>query len=182
MASHMITSGLGAMIPFLEDGDVIALHPDDHALALDAIKHARVVHRHVLFGYDFDDLLRHHAASQCSDIMQFSSTSSSPVISLAPLSCWIGDRWTYSSLANSPICDLMVAYSSSSTEALAPLTRSSAILKAMPVSFSASASGSVSPAIPGTPPSPSFSCVAANSSQARKAMYSGTSESGNVRF
>jgi hypothetical protein len=45
---------------------------------------------------------------------------------------------TYSSPANSPICDLMAAYSSSSIDALASLTRSSAILKAIPVSFSVS--------------------------------------------
>jgi hypothetical protein len=87
---------------------------------------------------------------------------------------------TYSSLVNSPICVLTAAYSSSSTVAFASLTRSSAILKAMPVSFSVSMSWSASPATRGAPPSPSFSCVAVNASHARKAMYNGTSESGNV--
>jgi hypothetical protein len=176
---YTITSQFRATI--LSTLDIIVSHSNDHALALDAIEHARVVHRHILFGYDLDDLLRHHTTSQCSNIVQFSSTSSSPIDMLASSSCWVGVVWTHSSLINSLICVLIVAYSSSSMEALAPLTRSSAILKAMPVSFSASTSGFFSPAIPGAPPNPSFSCVAANSSQARKAMYRGTSESGNVR-
>jgi hypothetical protein len=63
--------------------------------------------------------------------------------------------YTYSSRAYSPICDLMVAYSSSSMEAFASFTRSFAILNAIPVSFSESASGSLSPATRGAPPRPS---------------------------
>jgi hypothetical protein len=82
-SSHITTPRLAAVIPFLDIVDVTASHPNDHALALDAIKHARVVYRHVLFGYDFDDLLRHHAAGQRSDIVQFSSTSPSAVGVLA---------------------------------------------------------------------------------------------------
>ena len=43
--------------------------PQDRALALHSIEDACIVNRHVLFRYDFDGLLCHHAARQGSYIV-----------------------------------------------------------------------------------------------------------------
>jgi hypothetical protein len=44
-------------------------HLDNHTLALDPIKDARVINRHVLLSDDLDNFLRHHTSSQCSNVM-----------------------------------------------------------------------------------------------------------------
>jgi hypothetical protein len=55
------------------------------ALALDAIEDACVVDRDVLLGDDLNNLLRHNAASQGGDVVQFSPSSTSAVVLSATL-------------------------------------------------------------------------------------------------
>lgn len=62
----------------------------------------------------------------------------------------------------------------------ASLIKSSIMDEAIPVSFAASLSPFISPGTCAAPPRLSLSCVAANSSHARKVIYSGIRESGKA--
>jgi len=143
---------------------------ENGAFALDSIEYTGIVNWNVLFGDSLDDLLRNDATSQSTNVVELSATRSRTVIWLVDCclfkcddeafagSCLVsisGTGCTYSSRVYSPICDLIVTYSSSSMSAFASLTRSFAILKAIPVSFSESVSTSLSPATRGAPPRPS---------------------------
>lgn len=88
---------------------------------------------------------------------------------------------TYSSCTNFPVFSWTVERSSSSKDVPASSRRSFMILSAIPSTLVASSSGDVSPGAFGAPPRASLSCVATNSSNAKKAMYNGMRESGNVR-
>lgn len=107
----------------------------------------------------------------CSVMTLMISCETKPPVRAAIL-CSSAPPARTSSCTNCPNCVFTAANSSSSTGMPASLTRSSAILKAMPVTFSLSVSTSASdsPGTLGAPAGPSLSCVATNLSQARKAM------------
>jgi hypothetical protein len=61
MAMHSVDDSRHSMLqdtfPSTHPPSIISSHLDDHALTLDAVKDARVINRHILFGDDLDDLL-----------------------------------------------------------------------------------------------------------------------------